>query len=97
MKTLDEIKELIQSHKDELRQQYGLKEIGVFGSYVKGVQREDSDLDILVEFEKPVGFVKFLQLENRLSELLGVKVEIVTKKALKPFIGKRILQEVIYV
>jgi len=96
MKTLDEIKELIQSHKDELRQQYGLKEIGVFGSYVKGVQREDSDLDILVEFEKPVGFVKFLQLENR-SELLGVKVEIVTKKALKPFIGKRILQEVIYV
>jgi len=97
MKTLDEIKELIQSHKDELRQQYGLKEIGVFGSYVKGVQREGSDLDILVEFEKPVGFVKFLQLENRLSELLGVKVEIVTKKALKPFIGKRILQEVIYV
>jgi predicted nucleotidyltransferase len=97
MKTLDEIKELIQSHKDELRQQCGLKEIGVFGSYVKGVQREDSDLDILVEFEKPVGFVKFLQLENRLSELLGVKVEIATKKALKPFIGKRILQEVIYV
>ncbi|GBE02468.1 nucleotidyltransferase domain protein [bacterium BMS3Bbin06] len=97
MKTLDEIKELIQNHKDELRQQYGLKEIGVFGSYVRGVQREDSDLDILVEFEKPVGFVKFLQLENRLSELLGVKVEIVTKKALKPFIGKRILQEVMYV
>ena len=97
MKTLDEIKELIQNHKDELRQQYGLKEIGVFWSYVRGVQREDSDLDILVEFEKPVGFVKFLQLENRLSELLGVKVEIVTKKALKPFIGKRILQEVMYV
>ncbi len=97
MKTLDEIKELIQSHRDELRQQYGLKEIGVFASYVKEAQREDSDLDILVEFEKPVGFVKFLQLENRLSDLLGVKVEIVTKKALKPFIGKRILQEVIYV
>ncbi len=97
MKTLDEIKEVIQKHKDELRQQYGLKEIGVFGSYVKGAQREDSDLDILIEFERPVGFVKFLQLENRLSELLGVKVELVTKKALKPFIGKRILQEVVYV
>ncbi len=97
MKTLDEIKELIQDHKDELRQQYGLKEIGVFGSYVRGVQRENSDLDVLIEFEKPVGFVKFLMLENRLSELLGVKVEMVTKKALKPFIGKRILQEVIYV
>jgi predicted nucleotidyltransferase len=97
MKTLDEIRELIQNHKDELRQQYGLKEIGVFGSYVRGAQREDSDLDVLIEFEKPVGFVKFLKLENKLSELLGVKVEIVTKKALKPFIGKRILQEVIYV
>ena len=97
MKTLDEIKELIQKHKDELREQYGLKEIGVFGSYVRGAQREDSDLDVLIEFEKPVGFVKFLKLENRLSELLGIKVEIVTKKALKPFIGKRILQEVIYV
>ncbi len=97
MKTFDEIKELIQNHKDELRQQYGLKEIGVFGSYVSGAQMEDSDLDVLIEFEKPVGFVKFLRLENKLSELLGVKVEMVTKKALKPFIGKRILQEVVYV
>ena len=74
-----------------------MKEIGVFGSYVRGAQRADSDLDILIEFERPVGFVKFLRLENRLSELLGVRVEMVTKKALKPFIGKRILQEVIYV
>ena len=97
MKSLDEIKEIIDIHKDELRQEYGLKEIGVFGSYVRGVQRADSDLDILIEFEKPVGFVKFMRLEKRLSDLLGVKVEMVTKKALKPFIGKRILQEVIYV
>jgi predicted nucleotidyltransferase len=100
MKSLDEIKEIIDIHKDELRKEYGLKEIGVFGSYVRGAQRADSDLDILdilIEFEKPVGFVKFLRLENRLSELLGVRVEMVTKKALKPFIGKRILQEVIYV
>jgi hypothetical protein len=97
MKSLDEIKEIIDIHKNELRKEYGLKEIGVFGSYVRGAQRADSDLDILIEFEKPVGFVKFLRLENRLSDLLGVRVEMVTKKALKPFIGKRILQEVIYV
>jgi len=97
MKSLDEIKEIIDIHKDELRKEYGLKEIGVFGSYVHGAQRADSDLDILIEFEKPVGFVKFLRLENKLSDLLGVRVEMVTKKALKPFIGKRILQEVIYV
>ncbi len=97
MKSLGEIKEIIDVHKDELRKEYGLKEIGLFGSYVRGAQKADSDLDILIEFEKPVGFVKFLRLENRLSDLLGVKVEMVTKKALKPFIGKRILQEVIYV
>ena len=97
MKSLDEIKEIIDIHKDELLKEYGLKEIGVFGSYVRGAQKADSDLDILIEFEKPVGFVKFLRLEKRLSELLGVRVEMVTKKALKPFIGKRILQEVIYV
>ncbi len=97
MKSLDEIKEIIDVHKDELRKEFGLKEIGVFGSYVRGVQRADSDLDILIEFEKPVGFVKFLRLEKKLSDLLGIQVEMVTKKALKPFIGKRILQEVIYV
>jgi len=97
MKSLTEIKEIIDLHKDDLRKEYGLKEIGVFGSYVRGTQRAESDLDILIEFDKPVGFVKFLRLENRLSDLLGVKVEMVTKKALKPFIGKRILQEVIYV
>lgn len=97
MKTLEEIKEIIQANKDELSRQYGLKEIGVFGSYVRGVQREESDLDILIEFAEPVGFVKFMRLENRLSELLGVRVEMVTRKALKPFIGKQILKEVLYV
>ncbi len=97
MKTLEEIKEIIKVNKDELIRQYGLKEIGVFGSYVRGAQREESDLDILIEFAEPVGFVKFMRLENRLSELLGVRVEMVTRKALKPFIGKQILKEVLYV
>lgn len=97
MKKIEDIKETIYKHKNELVEQYGLKEIGIFGSYARGEQTDGSDLDILIEFEKPIGFVKFLRLENRLSELLGIKVEIVTKKALKPFIGRRILQEVIYV
>ena len=97
MKNFEEIKEIIQKYKGELKEQYGLKEIGIFGSYVRGEQNEESDLDILVELEKPVGFVRFLKLESALSQLLGVPVEIVTKKALKPNIGKRILQEVRYV
>ncbi len=97
MKTFDEIKELLQRHKETFREQYGLKEIGIFGSYVRGEQGAESDLDILIELEKPIGFVRFIRLENALSQLLGVRVEIVTKKALKPYIGKRILEEVRYV
>lgn len=97
MKTLEEIKRLIKQNEESLRLQYGVKKIGIFGSFVKGAQKIGSDLDILIEFEKPVGFVKFMRLENKLSELAGVKVELVTKNALKPHIGQHILQEVIYV
>ena len=97
MKTLEEIKEVLQKHREEFREQYGLKEIGIFGSYVKGEQKEKSDIDMLIELEKPIGFVRFMRLENALSQLLGVRVEMVTRKALKPHIGKRILQEVKYV
>ena len=97
MKTFDEIKKELSKYKKEITDQFGVKEIGIFGSFVRGEQGADSDLDILVEFEKPIGLVKFLKLENKLSELFGVRVELVTKKALKPYIGKRILQEVRYV
>lgn len=97
MRTFEEIKDILQKHKVKLKEQYGLREIGIFGSYVKDEQNEKSDLDILIELEKPIGFVKFMRLENALSELVGIRVEMVTKKALKPYIGSRILQEVRYV
>jgi predicted nucleotidyltransferase len=95
-KTLNEIKEIVAQHKEELKQDYFIGEIGVFGSYSRGQQRKSSDIDILVEFEKPVGLFKFLKLETYLSNLLGTKVDLVTKPALKPRIGERILQEVVY-
>ncbi|MBN2373335.1 nucleotidyltransferase family protein [bacterium] len=97
MKTFKEIEKIIQQNKKELKEKYGLKEIGIFGSYVKGEQGENSDIDVLVEVERPMGFVKFIKLENHLSQILGIKVDLVTKKALKPYIGRRILQEVQYV
>ncbi len=96
-KSLDEIKEIIKRHKEELKEKYGVKEIGIFGSFVREEAREDSDIDILVEFEKPVGFFKFLELEEYLSHLIGRKVDLVSKKALKPHIGKYILKEVVTV
>ncbi|NWF98275.1 MAG: nucleotidyltransferase family protein [Nitrospirae bacterium] len=97
MKTFEEIKEIIKRHKEDLKKEYGVKEIGLFGSYVRGEQKKISDVDILIELEKPIGFVKFIKLENRISDMLGIKVDLVTKNALKPYIGKRILQEVKYV
>ena len=66
-KSLDEIKEIIRKHKKELREKYNAKEIGIFGSIVRGEAKEGSDVDILVEFEKLMGFFKFLELEECLG------------------------------
>ena len=62
MKTFEEIKEILQRHKEELRKEYGVKVIGIFGSYVRGEQGDQSDLDILIELERPMGFVRFIKL-----------------------------------
>jgi len=98
MKAIEEIKGILAEHKEELRARFKVREIGVFGSYVKGEQKKKgSDVDILVEFEKPVGLFEFMDLEEHLSNLLGRKVDLVSKKALKPRIGEYILKEVVYV
>ncbi len=97
MKTFEEIKRDLINLKLFLKEKYKVKEIGIFGSYVKGKQRKRSDLDILVEFEKPLDLFTFIELENFLSKKLKVKVDLVMKSALKPYIGKIILQEVIYI
>ncbi|PIP48377.1 MAG: nucleotidyltransferase [Chloroflexi bacterium CG23_combo_of_CG06-09_8_20_14_all_45_10] len=96
MKTLDEIKSILALHKEELRQRYKVKELGIFGSYVRGDQRKRSDIDILVEFVEPVGLFEFMDLEEHLASLIGIKVDLVSKKALKPRIGKYIFREVVY-
>jgi predicted nucleotidyltransferase len=97
MKSLEEIKFTLETVKPTLRERFKVKNIGVFGSYVRGEQNRRSDVDLLVEFEEPVGLFEFMDLEMYLSDLLGVKVDLVSKKALKPHIGKRILEEVIMV
>jgi len=96
MNTIEGIKEILARHKDELRESFKLKEIGVFGSYVRGQQKEKSDVDILVEFEEVPGLFKFIELEDYLEEILRIKVDLVMKSALKPVIGKYILREVVY-
>jgi len=95
MKDIDNIITAIKNSKPDLREQYSVKTIGIFGSYIRGEQTKSSDLDILVEFEKPVSLFRFMDLEEHLEKMLGKKVDLVSKKALKPRIGKHILQEVI--
>lgn len=79
--------------------EYRVKEIGIFGSYVRGEQKKRSDIDVLVEFEESsnLSLLGFIRLENYLSEILGVKVDLVEKHTLKPRIGKHVLAEVVTV
>jgi uncharacterized protein len=78
----------------ELKEKYHVSYLGVFGSYVRREQKPESDLDVLVEFSKTPTIFKFVNLENYLSDALGVKVDLVMKDSLKPNIGKNILNEV---
>ncbi len=96
MKTLEEIKQSLVQHKLILQERYKVSELGIFGSYVRQEQTENSDVDVLVEFSETPSLLKFVNLENYLSDNLGVKVDLVHKKGLKPRIGERILAEVIY-
>lgn len=97
MKSLQDIKAALAKHKPEIQRKFKVKEIGIFGSYTRGKQKEKSDLDVLVEFSEPVGLFKFMDLEEYLQNLFDVKVDLVSRKALKPHIGERILREVIYI
>lgn len=95
MKPLQEIQDIIQQHKLDLAEKYGVAEIGIFGSIVRGEARDNSDVDVLVEFDRPIGLLKFVNMERYLEGLIDAKVDLVMKKALKPRIGKHILEEVI--
>lgn len=98
MKQLEPIKQKLKQNLNQIKQQYQIKQVGIFGSYIRGEATENSDLDILVEFYPQVrfGLLTFCELENHLSELLAVKVDLVMKDGLKPQISKNILQEVVY-
>jgi predicted nucleotidyltransferase len=95
MKTLDEIKNILKSHKEKLKERYGVKEIGIFGSYVRGEQTEKSDVDILVDFYELSDVFDLLRLERSLRRLLRCKVDVVRKQAIRKELRGRVLSEVI--
>ena len=87
--------ETLKKHEREIKEKYGVRRIGVFGSYVRGEQGEKSDIDILVEFDKPT-FDNFINLSLYLEELFGRKVDLVTIKGLSPYISPIIEKEVVW-
>jgi predicted nucleotidyltransferase len=95
--TRQDILSSLKKLKGEVEKEYSVKTIGVFGSVARNEETGQSDIDLLVEFSKPVGFVTFMRLENFLSERLGKQVDLVTSDSLKPVIRQDVLAEVIYV
>jgi len=98
MKTLEEIKRILRKKKNFLKEEYGVKEIGIFGSYAREEQSEVSDVDILVEFERPIG-LKFFELADYLEKILETRIDLLTSNALqqKPLLWQSVKEDLIYV
>ena len=100
MLTRDGIIQLLQSERRYLANEYGVTRIGLFGSYATGRSVEDSDIDLLVEFDRPLGF-RFLELVDYLEHILGKKVDVLTKAGIENIrvgeVAKRISESLVYV
>lgn len=96
MNKFQEIKKTLKEEKPQLQKNFQISKIGIFGSYSTGEQKKNSDLDILVEFSEVPSLFKFIRIENYLNKVLGIKVDLVMKDSLKPFIGSQITKEVVY-
>ncbi len=96
MRQVDRYKEILRNEMPYLRHKYHIAEVGLFGSFVREENKNSSDLDILVEFEEYPSAFEYIDLEDYLSQKLGVKVDLANKETLKKYIGKRILAEVEY-
>jgi len=84
--------------KDYLRKEYGIENIGLFGSLVRNEQNESSDIDLLIEIQaEMLSLIKYMKLKFFLEDVLGRKVDLVLSRAIKPRLRERILKEVIYV
>ena len=88
---------LLRQKRKELSEQYPIKSLSLFGSVARDEARPDSDIDILVEFNHPVGLFQFITLQQRLEEILGCEVDLGTLRSLKPYIKQQVLQEAVRV
>jgi predicted nucleotidyltransferase len=93
----EDVLDILQAHRSELVNPYHVRSLLLFGSMARDEARPDSDVDLLVEFDRPVGLFQFIELQQRLETLLGCKVDLGTKRSLKPAIKKQVIEEAIRV
>lgn len=99
VKSIEEVKAILKEHKAEVVRKYRVREIGIFGSFVRGEQKRRSDIDILVEFDARniPGLLALSEMERYLQRLLKKKVDVVIKSGIRPELRKGILKEVVYI
>jgi predicted nucleotidyltransferase len=95
MKTLDEIKIIIRQHRDVLAERYGIAVVGIFGSGVRGEQRQQSDMDLLADILRPISLFELVGAELYLNEILGEKVDLVPKRDVREELRETIFREAI--
>jgi predicted nucleotidyltransferase len=95
MKNIEDIKQRLAALKDTIHRDYGVSNIEVFGSYVRGEQRENSDLDVLVEYDRVVSLLDVVGLEIFLSETIGIKVDVVLRRSVRPELKESIFAEAV--
>jgi predicted nucleotidyltransferase len=95
MEKLEEIRIIIGKNRDMLSEKYGVAVVGIFGSYVRGEQREKSDIDLLVDILRPISLLEIVGAEIYLSEILGIKVDLVPKRDVREELRETILAEAV--
>jgi len=95
--TFESVRHTLKQYLPLLRENYCVRSLGLFGSYVRGEQDTDSDLDVLITYSETPSLLQFIALEDHLTDLLGIQVDLVMRDALKPHLGQRILEEVVAV
>ena len=95
MKKIDEIREIIRQHRNVLEEKYGVAVVGIFGSYVRGEQGRQSDIDLLAEILRPISLLEIVGAEIYLSEVLGRKVDLVPKRDVREELRESILKEAV--
>lgn len=97
MQTLQRIITTLEENKKTLHDRYKVRQIGIFGSYARGDTHRGSDVDVLVEFYEPVSLLSLVSLENYISDILGMKADVVPKEDLRVELKDRILREAVMV